>query len=76
MTKTEANKKCEYCNDTGYYGDNGPGIVGNGEYHPCDECDADPSKCKCQTWARKFTAEELNQPPTHHPNCDKGASND
>jgi len=30
--------KCEACNDTGYYGDNGPGIRGNREYQPCDQC--------------------------------------
>ncbi len=36
-----AKKKCEYCYDTGYYGDNGPGIRGNREYHPCDMCRAD-----------------------------------
>jgi len=29
---------CDACNDTGYYGDNGPGIAGNGEWHECDEC--------------------------------------
>jgi hypothetical protein len=28
--------KCELCNDTGYYGDNGPGIRGNREYMPCE----------------------------------------
>jgi hypothetical protein len=30
--------KCDYCYDTGYYGDNGPGIAGNTEYQQCDEC--------------------------------------
>lgn len=30
--------KCETCYDTGYYGDNGPGIKGNKEYQPCDVC--------------------------------------
>jgi len=29
---------CEFCNDTGYYGDNCPGIAGNSEWHECDEC--------------------------------------
>ena len=24
------------CNDTGWYGDNGPGIRGNSEYVPCE----------------------------------------
>lgn len=27
---------CELCNDTGWYGDNGPGIRGNREYIPCE----------------------------------------
>jgi len=31
---------CEACHGTGYYGDNGPGIKGNREYQPCDQCDA------------------------------------
>ena len=30
--------KCEVCRDTGWYGDNGPGIKGNTEYHRCDQC--------------------------------------
>lgn len=34
--------KCETCNDTGYYGDMGPGIKGNYEYHRCDICKIDP----------------------------------
>ena len=29
-------KKCELCQDTGWYGDNGPGIRGNREYQPCE----------------------------------------
>jgi hypothetical protein len=32
------NPNCEVCMGTGYYGDNGPGIKGNGEYQPCDQC--------------------------------------
>lgn len=32
-------ERCEICHDTGYYGDNGPGIRGNSEYCPCDQCD-------------------------------------
>jgi len=28
--------KCEQCRDTGYYGDNGPGIKGNREYIRCE----------------------------------------
>ena len=31
--------KCETCQDTGWYGDNGPGIKGNNEYQRCE--------CKC-----------------------------
>jgi len=31
-------KKCVYCNNTGYYGDNGPGIERNQEYMRCDMC--------------------------------------
>ena len=62
--------KCDLCNDTGYYGDNGPGIENNTEYHQCDKCPP-VAECECQMWARKFTREELNQPPTHHPNCNR-----
>ena len=32
--------KCEECNDTGYYGDNGPGRKNNNEFQPCDCCTA------------------------------------
>jgi len=32
---------CEICEDTGFYGDNGPGFIGNHEWNPCDECDAE-----------------------------------
>jgi len=28
--------KCDQCHDTGWYGDNGPGIKGNREYCPCE----------------------------------------
>jgi len=28
--------KCEVCHDTGWYGDNGPGIKGNREYQRCE----------------------------------------
>jgi len=27
---------CELCKNTGWYGDNGPGIKGNREYLPCE----------------------------------------
>ena len=30
--------KCEVCHDTGWYGDNGPGLRGNQESQPCDQC--------------------------------------
>lgn len=32
----EKKKVCEMCNDTGYYGDNGPGKDGNMEYVECE----------------------------------------
>lgn len=32
------NENCELCNGTGWYGDNGPGIIGNREYVPCENC--------------------------------------
>lgn len=28
--------KCDLCHDTGWYGDNGPGIKGNRESYPCE----------------------------------------
>ena len=28
--------QCEECQDTGYYGDNGPGMYGNNEVTPCE----------------------------------------
>jgi len=28
--------KCKLCRDTGWYGDNGPGIKGNNEYQRCE----------------------------------------
>ena len=31
-----ARADCEMCNGTGWYGDNGPGIKGNREYHECE----------------------------------------
>ena len=34
-----SDKACEMCKDTGYYGDNGPGISRNNEYHECDYCE-------------------------------------
>lgn len=27
---------CDLCKDTGWYGDNGPGIKGNDEYQKCE----------------------------------------
>jgi len=32
--------KCTTCGDTGFYGDNSPGIIENNEWHPC-ECEAE-----------------------------------
>ena len=31
--------KCDACAGTGWYGDNGPGILGNGEFIECDNCE-------------------------------------
>ena len=47
--------KCEHCHDTRYYGDNGPGIEGNKEYMPCDQCQAPrhPSICEHGSLRRK-----------------------
>ena len=36
--ESERGERCEYCNDSGYYGDNGPGLLGNTEAHECDQC--------------------------------------
>ena len=38
--------KCEQCQDTGWYGDNGPGIKGNREYIRC-ECKTNPKESIC-----------------------------
>ncbi len=40
--------KCEECHDTGWYGDNGPGITGNREYQRC-ECGATTQHSTCPT---------------------------
>ena len=46
--------KCEDCNDTGWYGDNGPGRKDNREYHPCDSCgkgqDVNPCCPRCKEY--------------------------
>jgi hypothetical protein len=34
--------KCQYCCDTGYYGDNGPGVGWNEEFQRCDHCNVKP----------------------------------
>jgi len=39
------NLQCEYCHDTGFYGDHEAGIHGNNEWHRCDQCVAE--KCRC-----------------------------
>jgi len=63
--------KCEYCKGTGYYGDNGPGIEGNEEYHECEQCKVDPENCDCRFWARTdLTLDEYSGPLRHHPRCE------
>lgn len=61
--------KCETCKDTGWYGDNGPGIKGNREYVPC-ECQAGkikqtyidpPYKGGTMNRFREIYDEELNR---------------
>ncbi len=42
--------KCELCNDTGYYGDQGPGIKGNDEY----------SRCECRTSKEPYAQNSKN----------------
>jgi hypothetical protein len=62
--------KCEYCEGTGFYGDNGPGIKGNQEYHVCDQCKSNAIYCNCRYWARDdMTVEESFGPLMHHPRC-------
>jgi hypothetical protein len=34
--RRDVGQPCEDCNGTGWYGDNGPGIVGNSEFVRCD----------------------------------------
>jgi hypothetical protein len=43
-------EKCEDCRGTGWYGDNGPGIIGNSEFHEC-ECGAND---KCAVGAHPY----------------------
>ncbi len=50
---------CEYCHGTGYYGDNGPGIEGNGEYHECDQCERGADR---KHWARLINVRETATP--------------
>ncbi|MCP4536023.1 MAG: hypothetical protein GY832_02655 [Chloroflexi bacterium] len=45
-------KRCEYCDDTGWYGDKGPGMRGNSEYMPCDMCEAHGSECVPPHWTK------------------------
>lgn len=42
--------KCELCNDTGYYGDNGPGIKGNNEWNHCECRDKKMFPSKMADW--------------------------
>ena len=44
--------KCDQCRDTGWYGDNGPGIMGNREYIRCE--------CRTKVGERRMT-------PADHP---------
>jgi len=49
--------KCELCNDTGYYGDNGPGIKGNVEY----------AICECREPKEPTTDELIKEGSLRHP---------
>ena len=51
--------KCEDCNDTGWYGDNGPGIKGNKEYGKC-ECPVGASP-KSDEYKKQVWREHENQ---------------
>ncbi|MCK4821193.1 hypothetical protein KA005_35840 [bacterium] len=57
--------KCEECHDTGWYGDNGPGIKGNREYQRC-ECMAETKMkiCPMCEGAGVLMANQLLQPTT------------
>jgi hypothetical protein len=46
-------QSCEYCHDTGYYGDHGPGIEGNNEYHECDMCTINKYTTLPSVWVEK-----------------------
>ena len=59
--------KCETCMDTGYYGDNGPGIKGNREYQRCDLCHVTPKvldpldQCRADLVAEKAAHEKTKK---------------
>jgi len=36
--KYTSKPKCEFCADTGYYGNNGAGCAGNAKIKECDSC--------------------------------------
>jgi hypothetical protein len=42
--------KCDLCGGTGWYGDQGPGMAGNSEYQPCEQCRPCRAECyRCGT---------------------------
>lgn len=51
--------KCDLCGGTGWYGDQGPGMAGNSEYQPCEQCRPcraeDPSRrmIELEAWIRE-----------------------
>ena len=49
MNDIASNPRCDACNGTGWYGDNGPGIAGNREYMPCDYCNIKPEPKQLMT---------------------------
>ena len=68
--------KCETCHDTGWYGDNGPGIKGNNEYQRC-ECMAEtkvkicpmcdgrgvlyPEEIEEEIWIKRYSKKHMKQ---------------
>ena len=49
---------CEICLDTGWYGDNGPGRKGNGEFMSCD---CDPMLRAQRKLAAEFDTDDSNR---------------
>ena len=50
MRRNPVTAACDDCHDTGWYGDNGPGVIGNEEFHRC-ECGASE---KCSIGAHRY----------------------